>query len=126
MKRRRQAAGADASRRYHDRVARKYDAIYDEPYWEFHDRLTWAAIRQHLPSDLSAGCCDLGCGTGLAGVAFKDMAKRLDGMDLSPAMIAKAASSGIRSLGWKVGSPVRLLGRSSFPAGQSGSPNYPS
>src|SRR3984885_6265328 len=68
MKRRRQAAGADASRRYHDRVARKYDAIYDDPYWEFHDRLTWAAIRPHLPSDLSAGCCDLGCGTGKWGL----------------------------------------------------------
>ncbi|MGD0140614.1 MAG: hypothetical protein ABSD28_17235 [Tepidisphaeraceae bacterium] len=29
-----------ASRRYHDRVARQYDGIYDDPYWEFHDRLT--------------------------------------------------------------------------------------
>lgn len=68
MKRRRQAAVADASRRYHDRVARKYDAIYDDPYWEFHDRLTWSAIRPHLPQDLSAGCCDLGCGTGKWGL----------------------------------------------------------
>jgi predicted TPR repeat methyltransferase len=33
---------------------------------------------------------DLGCGTGLGGVAFKDIATRLDGIDLSPAMIAKA------------------------------------
>ena len=33
---------------------------------------------------------DLGCGTGLAGVVFKDMASRLDGVDLSPAMIEKA------------------------------------
>ena len=33
---------------------------------------------------------DLGCGTGLAGVAFSDMAARLDGIDLSPAMIEKA------------------------------------
>jgi predicted TPR repeat methyltransferase len=38
---------------------------------------------------------DLGCGTGLAGVAFKDMASRLDGIDLSPAMIEKARSRGI-------------------------------
>jgi len=38
---------------------------------------------------------DLGCGTGLAGVAFKDMARRLDGIDLSPAMIAKARELGI-------------------------------
>jgi predicted TPR repeat methyltransferase len=33
---------------------------------------------------------DLGCGTGLAGVAFKPLAVRLDGVDLSPAMIEKA------------------------------------
>ncbi len=33
---------------------------------------------------------DLGCGTGLGGMAFKDLATRLDGIDLSPAMIEKA------------------------------------
>ncbi len=33
---------------------------------------------------------DLGCGTGLAGVAFQDVAARLDGVDLSPEMIEKA------------------------------------
>ena len=33
---------------------------------------------------------DLGCGTGLAGKAFKTLASRLDGLDLSPAMIRKA------------------------------------
>jgi predicted TPR repeat methyltransferase len=38
---------------------------------------------------------DLGCGTGLSGAAFKDLAARLDGIDLSPAMIEKARSRGI-------------------------------
>lgn len=33
---------------------------------------------------------DLGCGTGLSGVAFKPIAKRLVGIDLSPRMLAKA------------------------------------
>ena len=33
---------------------------------------------------------DLGCGTGLAGAVFKPLAARLDGIDLSPAMIDKA------------------------------------
>jgi predicted TPR repeat methyltransferase len=36
------------------------------------------------------GILDLGCGTGLAGLAFKDIAARLDGIDLSPAMLEKA------------------------------------
>ena len=38
---------------------------------------------------------DLGCGTGLAGETFKPLAARLDGVDLSPAMIEKARARGI-------------------------------
>lgn len=38
---------------------------------------------------------DLGCGTGMAGAAFRDIAARLDGIDLSPAMIEKARARGI-------------------------------
>jgi predicted TPR repeat methyltransferase len=38
---------------------------------------------------------DLGCGTGLSGAAFADLAVRLDGIDLSPAMIEKARARGI-------------------------------
>jgi len=38
---------------------------------------------------------DFGCGTGLAGEAFRDLAKRLDGLDLSPRMIEKARTRGI-------------------------------
>ena len=58
----------DASRRYHDRVARQYDAIYDDPYWDFHDELTWRAVKPHLPRNATAACCDLGCGTGKWGL----------------------------------------------------------
>ena len=38
---------------------------------------------------------DLGCGTGLSGAVFKDIAARLDGVDLSPKMIAAARSRAI-------------------------------
>jgi predicted TPR repeat methyltransferase len=38
---------------------------------------------------------DLGCGTGLAGAAFQPLAARLDGLDLSPAMLEKARARGI-------------------------------
>jgi predicted TPR repeat methyltransferase len=38
---------------------------------------------------------DLGCGTGLAGAAFRARAARLDGVDLSPLMIEKARARGI-------------------------------
>ncbi len=38
---------------------------------------------------------DLGCGTGLAGTAFRPVTDRLVGVDLSPAMIAKAQEKGV-------------------------------
>jgi predicted TPR repeat methyltransferase len=43
-----------------------------------------------MPGRTGLSILDLGCGTGLAGQAFCDRAARLEGIDLSPAMIAKA------------------------------------
>jgi predicted TPR repeat methyltransferase len=43
-----------------------------------------------MPGRRDLSILDLGCGTGLAGVAFKPLAARMDGVDLSPAMIEKA------------------------------------
>ena len=40
---------------------------------------------------------DLGCGTGLAGVLFAPVVGRLAGVDLSPAMLEKAAALGVYS-----------------------------
>jgi predicted TPR repeat methyltransferase len=38
---------------------------------------------------------DLGCGTGLSGVALAPFARRLDGLDLSPRMLAEARRRGL-------------------------------
>jgi len=43
-----------------------------------------------MPGRDGLAILDLGCGTGLSGQAFRPLAARLDGVDLSPAMIAKA------------------------------------
>lgn len=48
-----------------------------------------------MPGRKNLAVLDLGCGTGLSGAAFKDLAARLDGIDLSPAMIEKARGRGI-------------------------------
>jgi predicted TPR repeat methyltransferase len=40
--------------------------------------------------DGSRRCLDLGCGTGLSGVALKPFARRMTGLDLSPRMLAEA------------------------------------
>ena len=77
----------DASRRYHDRVARQYDAIYDDPYWAFHDELTWRHVKPHLPRDAAAHCCDLGCGTGKWGLKLLKSGFPTTFVDHSAAMV---------------------------------------
>lgn len=42
-----------------------------------------------------ADVLDLGCGTGLGGAAFRDLARRLHGVDLSPRMLERASARGI-------------------------------
>jgi ubiquinone/menaquinone biosynthesis C-methylase UbiE len=79
----------DASRRYHDRVARQYDAIYDDVYWEYHDRLTWQMLKPWLPKDLAAHCCDLGCGTGKWGLKLLKSGYAATFVDNSAAMIGQ-------------------------------------
>lgn len=52
---------------------------------------------------------DLGCGTGLAGVALRDLVSSIDGIDISPKMLAKAAERSIyRHL--RTGDATTLLG----------------
>ncbi len=77
----------DKSRRYHDRVARQYDAIYDDPYWRFHDELTWRLIKPHLPRDANAACADLGCGTGKWGLKLLKSGFPTTFLDSSGAMV---------------------------------------
>jgi len=48
-----------------------------------------------IPDAHALSILDLGCGTGLAGAAFKPLARRLDGIDLSPKMISLARSRAI-------------------------------
>ena len=48
-----------------------------------------------MPGREQLAILDLGCGTGLAGAAFRPFAARLDGIDLSPAMIEKARARNI-------------------------------
>ncbi|HEX8915766.1 MAG TPA: class I SAM-dependent methyltransferase, partial [Humisphaera sp.] len=80
----------DASRRYHDRVARQYDAIYDDPYWHFHDELTWRMVKPFLPRDAAAACCDLGCGTGKWGLKLLKSGFPTTFVDNAAAMVEEA------------------------------------
>jgi ubiquinone/menaquinone biosynthesis C-methylase UbiE len=81
---------SEPSRRYHDRVARQYDAIYDDPYWHFHDELTWRAVKPNVPRDLSAQCLDLGCGTGKWGLKLLKSGFATTFVDHAAAMVEQA------------------------------------
>jgi predicted TPR repeat methyltransferase len=77
----------------------QFSADYD---MRMRDQLCYAApeILRELAGMVMHGrerldVLDLGCGTGLAGAAFRPMAARLDGVDLSPAMIEKARAKKI-------------------------------
>jgi ubiquinone/menaquinone biosynthesis C-methylase UbiE len=78
---------SDASRRYHDRVASRYDEIYDDPFWEFHDEITWRLIKPHVPVDAAALCADLGCGTGKWGLKLLKSGFATTFLDSSHGMI---------------------------------------
>ncbi len=56
-----------------------------------------AAVARHWPAESPTGLevLDLGCGTGLVGKQFRDVAGRLTGVDLSTGMLAEATRSGI-------------------------------
>jgi predicted TPR repeat methyltransferase len=52
-------------------------------------RLVADGLRRHTVSK-RLNILDIGCGTGLVGVAVRELADRLDGIDISPAMLEKA------------------------------------
>lgn len=56
------------------------------------------AVGRVLPAGAGPGSLrvlDLGCGTGLAGLAFRDLARHLEGADLAPRMVARAEARGV-------------------------------
>jgi SAM-dependent methyltransferase len=77
----------DPNRRFHDRVAAKYDRIYDDAFWEFHDRITWNHLKPFLPAESGAAVMDLGCGTGKWGLKLLKAGYATTFTDLSPKML---------------------------------------
>jgi predicted TPR repeat methyltransferase len=85
-------------RRLFDQYAPRYDTALTERLAYRGPALLREAIeavtrKAGLPLHFT-NVLDLGCGTGLAGAAFRPLVDRLTGVDLSPAMIAQAQSKG--------------------------------
>ncbi len=84
-KRKRQAV-----QRYHDRVAHRYDDIYDDLYWRWHDKLTWEYLKPYLPRSPNAAIVDLGCGTGKWGIKIARSGFAVTCVDISTKMVETA------------------------------------
>ena len=81
-----------AVQRYHDRVAGRYDRIYDDSYWQWHDALTWDYLKPYLPRNANAPIVDLGCGTGKWTAKLAKSGYPVTGVDISPKMLDQARS----------------------------------
>jgi len=89
-----------AAQRYHDRVAGKYDQIYDDAYWNWHDHLTWEHLRTHLPRRLGLRALDLGCGTGKWGLRLLESGFHVTFVDVSSEMLDQARAK-VESTSWR-------------------------
>jgi predicted TPR repeat methyltransferase len=86
-------------RRLFDQYAGRYDAALTEHLSYRGPAILRGAVEAAMgaagrPMHFRA-TLDLGCGTGLAGVAFRPVVARLSGVDLSPAMIGRAKEKAI-------------------------------
>ena len=77
----------EANRRYHDRVAPKYDDIYSGPRWDMWREITWDGLKRWIPRDLNAPIADLGCGTGEYGLRLAKSGFKVTLSDLSHGML---------------------------------------
>ncbi len=88
--------GADAPDRCSDAYVRdlfdRFARTFDDTLGHWLDYRAPEALRALVDAQGRGNLdiVDLGCGTGLSGRAFRTLASRLDGIDLSPGMLAKA------------------------------------
>jgi predicted TPR repeat methyltransferase len=84
-----------------DRFAEDFDRKLLEELKYRGPELLLEAVTGVLPrSPPRLDILDLGCGTGLAGLQFRPLARRLEGVDLSPKMVARARARDIHDAVW--------------------------
>lgn len=91
-----------SNRGYHDRVAGKYDQIYDSLYWRFYREISWRHLQRFLPAARPLPAADLGCGTGWFGKRLLKAGAAVTFVDPSIKMLEVAreavAAEGARGL----------------------------
>ena len=89
-------APADYVRELFDGYAARFDADLEGRLGYRTPQLLAALLEQAgVAPDGTRRVLDLGCGTGLSGVALKPFAKRMVGLDLAPRMLAEAKRRGL-------------------------------
>ncbi len=78
-----------------DQFAPRFDAELEGRLAYRTPALLAEAIGAVVPALGALAVLDLGCGTGLSGVALKPFARRLEGVDLSPRMLDSARAKGV-------------------------------
>jgi ubiquinone/menaquinone biosynthesis C-methylase UbiE len=81
------------NRKYHDRIAAKYDQVYDSEYWRFYRDLSWRHLKPFLPTHRPATGADLGCGTGWFGVRLLRAGLHTVFLDPSGKMVEQARAA---------------------------------
>ncbi|NKE46504.1 methyltransferase domain-containing protein [Roseomonas frigidaquae] len=79
-----------------DQYAPRFDAdLQDRLHYRTPELLAALLAQAGIAADGGRRVLDLGCGTGLSGLALKPWAQRLEGLDLSPRMLAEARRRGL-------------------------------
>ena len=86
--------GDDFILRIFDRFADSFDEKLKHLEYKAPELVAEALRRIYPQPDGSLGILDAGCGTGLCGPLLRPFAQRLEGVDLSPKMLEKAAARG--------------------------------
>lgn len=81
------------NRKYHDRIAGRYDQVYDTPYWRAYRDLSWRHLRPFLPDLRPAWGLDLGCGTGWFGLRLLKAGLHTVFLDPSGRMLEQARTA---------------------------------
>ncbi len=96
-----------SNRRYHDRVSKRYDDVYDTPYWRFYRDVSWRHLQRYIPEQRPAWGADLGCGTGWFGRRLLKAGMHVLFLDPSGGML-ESARAAVETEG-KRGAEVRYV-----------------
>jgi len=80
----------DPRETYHDRMASRYEGVYDTPYWRFYREVSWRHLKKFLPTRRPAWALDLGCGPGWFGIRLLKAGFHVTFLDISKAMLDQA------------------------------------